>query len=178
MTHSHFESPRVGVLIVDSRLRLLHCNAEGASILAYPRKPHQTQSPGLPTSLRKLTNRSGLASPEAIEFVSGRRRYLCRSFLLDLRCRTQEENDPIVVVLLERAQAEPLNITRWSDEFQLTVREREAVTYLLKGFSSREIAGVMNISPNTVKSFLKLVMAKVGASNRVGIVAKIFNRPA
>jgi DNA-binding CsgD family transcriptional regulator len=31
----------------------------------------------------------------------------------------------------------------------------------------------MHISPSTVKSFLKLVMSKVGATSRTGIIAKM-----
>jgi DNA-binding CsgD family transcriptional regulator len=50
------------------------------------------------------------------------------------------------------------------------------VEFLLKGLTSREIAQEMHISPNTVKSFLKLVMAKVGATTRTGLIASIFER--
>ena len=37
---------------------------------------------------------------------------------------------------------------------------------LLRGLTSKEIADEMRISPSTVKSFLKLVMTKVGATSR------------
>jgi DNA-binding CsgD family transcriptional regulator len=46
----------------------------------------------------------------------------------------------------------------------------------MRGLTSKEIAQEMNISPNTVKSFLKLVMAKVGVSNRTGLVARVFDK--
>jgi DNA-binding CsgD family transcriptional regulator len=71
---------------------------------------------------------------------------------------------------------QPADITRWSEAFQLTNRECETVKLLMKGLTSKEIADQMSISPNTVKSFLKLVMAKVGASNRTGIIAKFFEK--
>jgi len=47
------------------------------------------------------------------------------------------------------------------------------VMLLLRGLTSKEIADEMRISPSTVKSFLKLVMTKVGATSRTGIIAKI-----
>jgi DNA-binding CsgD family transcriptional regulator len=34
----------------------------------------------------------------------------------------------------------------------------------------------MRISPSTVKSFIKLVMTKVGVSSRTGIIAKILEK--
>jgi DNA-binding CsgD family transcriptional regulator len=63
-----------------------------------------------------------------------------------------------------------------SEQFQLTNRESETVKLLLRGLTSKEIAMEMCISPNTVKAFLKLAMAKVGASNRTALVARLFNR--
>jgi DNA-binding CsgD family transcriptional regulator len=78
-----------------------------------------------------------------------------------------------VVVVLERNCTRAVDISQWSAEHRLTSRERETVSFLLKGLTSEEIANEMRISPSTVKSFLKLVMVKVGASNRTGIVAKV-----
>jgi len=66
-----------------------------------------------------------------------------------------------------------LDIAQWSEKYRLTNRERETVTFLLKGLTSKQIATAMCISPSTVKTFLKLVMVKVGASSRTGIIAKI-----
>jgi len=62
------------------------------------------------------------------------------------------------------------------DRFGLTPREQEAIQFLLQGLTSKEIAGHMKISPNTVKSFLRLVMVKLGVSTRSGIVGKILGK--
>jgi two-component system nitrate/nitrite response regulator NarL len=61
-----------------------------------------------------------------------------------------------------------------AEQFRLSQRERETVEYLLHGLTSKEIATRMNISPNTVKVFVRLIMVKMGASTRSGIVGKIF----
>jgi len=57
--------------------------------------------------------------------------------------------------------------------FQLTEREREAVEHLSEGLTSKEIAQRMNISHNTVKTFLRLVMIKMGVTTRSGVIGKI-----
>jgi DNA-binding CsgD family transcriptional regulator len=60
-----------------------------------------------------------------------------------------------------------------SERYGLTARERETVQFLREGFTSKEIAQRMEISPNTVKAFIRLVMVKMGVSTRSGIVGKI-----
>ncbi len=60
-----------------------------------------------------------------------------------------------------------------SETYGLTAREQETVQFLLEGFTSKEIAQRMMISPNTVKAFIRLVMVKMSVSTRSGIVGKI-----
>jgi DNA-binding CsgD family transcriptional regulator len=192
MTYRQWK-PSVGVLLLDAQLRLVYHTVEAAAILDYPRNSRES----IPLDRVLPATRSQLASsPKAaaaaalIEFPSGRRRYRCRAFLLDAGTPSyggQTSNgqnshgngsrydvvEPKIAVVLERVCTQSPDITRWSETFQLTSRECETVTFLLQGLSSKEIGDRMRISPNTVKSFLKLVMAKVGASNRTGIIAKI-----
>jgi DNA-binding CsgD family transcriptional regulator len=54
----------------------------------------------------------------------------------------------------------------------LTQREQETVKLLLQGLTSKEIAVRMEISANTVKAFVRLVMIKMGVSTRSGIAGK------
>jgi DNA-binding CsgD family transcriptional regulator len=58
-------------------------------------------------------------------------------------------------------------------KYNLTARERETTGYLLHGLTSKEIAQQMNISPNTVKAFMRLVMTKMGVTTRAGIVGRL-----
>ena len=175
--------PSVGVLLLDSQLRLVHYTAEAAAILEYPRKSLASVplDKVLPATRVQLAGPSKITSSASLEFPSGRRRYRCQAFVLDTSGRAGGNasrgavgyTEPKIVVILERVYTRSPDITRWSESFQLTTRESETVKFLLKGLSSKEIGDQMNISPNTVKSFIKLVMAKVGASNRTGIIAKI-----
>jgi len=58
-------------------------------------------------------------------------------------------------------------------QFNRTQREQEVLEYLLQGMKSKEIANRMNLSPNTVRAFLRLIMIKTGVSSRSAIVGKI-----
>lgn len=169
------QSPaRVGVLLLDRQLRPVHFNGESVNILGYPRKLRHVPSLDavLPAISGQLGSPSSPAPPD--RFTSGRRQYVCRAFLLDSANEASSRVGPKFVVILERLLRTPqVDISRWSEQYQLTIRERETVEHVLKGLSTKEIAREMNISPSTVKSFLKLVMMKVGASSRAEIVAKI-----
>ena len=171
--------PSVGVLLLDAQLRLIRHTAEAATILAYPRTARESVplDAVLPATRSQLTSHSRVASGASLEFTSGRRRYGCRAYVLDTCSHASgapgDHHQPKIVVILERVFRHPPDVTRWSEVFQLTSRECETVRYLLKGLSTREIAGKMSISPSTVKSFLKLVMVKVGAATRTGIIAKV-----
>ena len=48
----------------------------------------------------------------------------------------------------------------------LTPRQREAVEYIAKGMSNKEVASHMNVSVGTVKMMLHLVYEKTGLKNR------------
>jgi DNA-binding CsgD family transcriptional regulator len=197
MTTKHYLKPSVGVVLLDAQLRLVYYTAEAASILRYTSK----RGDSVPLDFVKAATRFRLANPSkaasAAEFTSGRRRYRCRAFLLDSNgdgngnghgrpgapgagnTTSSHHTDlpqPKIAVVLERVFTQPADITRWSEAYQLTSRECETVKLLMKGLTSKEIANEMSVSPNTVKSFLKLVMAKVGATNRTGILAKIFEK--
>ncbi len=172
---------RVGILLLNSHFRPVHYNAEAVTILGYPKK---TREPALDPllALPQLTNISKQAAapivPIVMAFTSGRRRYVCRAFHLDVNGALDNRVQPRVVLLLERDvnAMDAADPTRWADEYQLTNRECQTVGLLLKGLTSKEIAAEMSISPNTVKAFLKLAMAKVGASSRASLVARLLWR--
>jgi DNA-binding CsgD family transcriptional regulator len=58
-------------------------------------------------------------------------------------------------------------------QFNLTQREQDVLVHLLQGIRNKEIANRMNVSPNTVRTFLRLIMIKTGVSSRSAIVGKI-----
>jgi DNA-binding CsgD family transcriptional regulator len=62
---------------------------------------------------------------------------------------------------------------RMAQLFNFSQREKQAVELLLLGLSNKEIANRMNISPNTVNTFFRLIMIKMGVSSRSGILARM-----
>jgi len=118
-----------------------------------------------------LAKRRGSRDPTfSSEFASGRRDYQVRVFAL--KCNFENHAGPSLVVLLERKREHP-DLLQAARKFHLTEREKEALELLMQGYTTRQIASRMDISPNTAKAFLRSVMFKTGAFNQAGILAKI-----
>jgi DNA-binding CsgD family transcriptional regulator len=164
-----------GFLLIDSSLNPISFNAEALEILGYPDKLVNLRHSDI-----SLTGKicSSLISQQAsrescfvTEFRSGRRRYFCRVFLVG--SHSKDHSHPTIAILLERGPSGLVPLSQVSQQFNLTQREREVLEYLLQGLSSKEIANRMNLSPNTVKAFLRMIMIKAGVSSRSTMVAKI-----
>ena len=176
-TRRQFETPNSdspGFLLLDSLLRPLYINDEAVSILAYPQilNGNGQVASFLKQEIASLLPRSnGSAAPRfPSEFESGRRQYKVRVFTL--KSNLQNHSGATLAVLLERNREHPA-LSRAARTFHLTQREIEALNLLMQGYTTKQIACRMDISPNTAKAFLRSVMFKSGASNRAGILAKI-----
>jgi DNA-binding CsgD family transcriptional regulator len=163
-----------GFLLVSPSLDPIACNAGAVQILTFPSSPDKIKKLNifLTDKIRSgLVNRQSRESLEFVkEFKSGKRRYICRSFRLEGQDNGAQAT---VAVLLERYSSGSAALSQMSEQFALTEREKETVELLLQGLTSKEIAIRMNISPNTVKAFLRLVMVKMGVSTRSGIVGRV-----
>jgi DNA-binding CsgD family transcriptional regulator len=168
-------NPSEGFLLLDSSMVPIFVNPAAAQILVYPERPDtQRNLCGYVASRMRLTlfseqplNGSSLVP----KFQSGRRTYLCRSFPVN---GTANGNSPAALaVLLERASTRSASLAQVSERFHLTTREQEVTQFLLHGLTSKEIGMRMQISSNTVKAFLRLIMVKMGVSTRSAIVAKV-----
>jgi DNA-binding CsgD family transcriptional regulator len=163
-----------GFLLVDSAMNPISFNAEAMQILSYPDTMAASRTPEefLAGKIRALlaSRQASNGMPFVTEFRSGRRRYFCRAFVVD---GGSGESGQRTAILLERGPSGLVPLAKVSQQFNLTHREREALEYLLQGLSSKEIANRMAISPNTVKTFLRLIMIKTGASSRSAVVRKV-----
>lgn len=164
-----------GFLLLDAGLNLLASNGPALQILCFPsgvdriKQPKVFLADRVRTTLLDHGNQDGPAFVK--EFRSGKRRYVCKNFRVD--CNGHNPVQPAFAVLLERNAAGSTGLIEISEQFNLTQRERETVELLLKGLTSKEIANRMQISVNTVKAFLRLVMVKMKVSNRSGIAGKV-----
>ena len=166
----------VGLILLDTSLRPAYGNSEALRALAYPSSPTNwtALNGSLRDKVRALVGKAPLANDSPIpsaELVSGRRRYVCRSFVLD--ADGGQSSKLSIAILIERPCPRTADFDELAVRFRLTGRERESVEYLAQGLTGKEIAAKMNISPNTVKTFMRLVMVKMGVTTRSAIVGKI-----
>jgi DNA-binding CsgD family transcriptional regulator len=164
-----------GFLLLDAGLNLIASNDPALQILCFPSEADRIKQPRVFLSDRvrtALIDHRNQESPSFVkEYRSGKRRYICKSFQVD--CNGRSPVQPAFAVLLERDAAASTGLSEITEQFDLTQRERETVEFLMQGLTSKEIATRMNISPNTVKAFLRLVMVKMKVSTRSGIAGKI-----
>ena len=166
----------MGLVLMDNSDEPVAFNDEAVRILTYPEKPESI--PRMTAFLsrrirRQILKGKHLSSTPAVlatEFLSGKRSYVCRLFTLR---SPGNGSPPQIALLLQRRASRVPDLAAVFPQFKITRREQEVVTLLFEGLTSKEIAARMNISSNTVKSFLRLVMTKLGASTRAGILGKI-----
>ena len=63
------------------------------------------------------------------------------------------------------------NLALHTDASTLTDRQLEVLGYVAKGLSTKDVAQIMNISPDGVSAHLRIVFAKLGASTRAEAVS-------
>jgi DNA-binding CsgD family transcriptional regulator len=164
-----------GFMLLDEYFRPVAFNPAAIQILAFPTNPERIKQLNifLTDKIRSsLLDRHGKSEAEFVrEYRSGGRRYICRAFRLDVNLSLKPGY--AVALLLERHSSCTESLSDLTHQFDLTGRESETVSLLLEGLTSKEIAKRMNISPNTVKAFLRLVMVKMAVSTRSGIVGKM-----
>jgi DNA-binding CsgD family transcriptional regulator len=166
-----------GFLLLNTALNPIFVNRAAAEILSYPQKleSHKNLDDFLANRVRTDLIQDKSARPPKLvsEFQSGRRVYQCRSY----RVSPLAQGDPSgsLAIILERGSNGLFSITQVAERFHLTTRETEVLQYLLNGLTTKQIASGMEISPNTVKAFLRMIMVKMGVSTRSGIVGKAFS---
>jgi DNA-binding CsgD family transcriptional regulator len=167
-----FQPSMPGLLLVDDSLQPIYLNHEAVQILAYPEASRDGDSfdRHVKEKIRSAFTSDG--SSLRAEFISGRRRYLCRKFPL-ASSSTASLQEGAVAILLERNKPQ-FDGSLIAAQFHLSQREKETMELLVHGFTSKEIAHRMHISPNTVKAFLRLIMVKMSVTTRSGLVARVF----
>jgi len=163
----------MGVVLADLNLKPIYTNNAAVYVLNYPDQSRATTD-GVQRRIRFILRTESFTTPSSpADFLSGRRQYVCRPFLLEPR--HSEARPSVVSLVLERRPRDPVELSEISRRFHFSPRERETVQCLICGLTTKEIAKHMNVSPNTVKQFIRLIMSKMGVSTRSGIVGKLMS---
>jgi DNA-binding CsgD family transcriptional regulator len=167
-----------GLLLVDLSLKLVAYDDGAVAILRQPDKlgKYRDVRDCIPQEVTELVRKqsTGDRSSAVTYFNIRDTRYTCRGFWIDPN--NEWSRQPVVALHIERKSSVSDTLHQISAEYHLTLREQEALNGVLAGLSSKELARQMNISPNTVKAFLRLIMIKMGVSTRVELFAKILRR--
>jgi DNA-binding CsgD family transcriptional regulator len=164
-------------LLLNRALKPLYMSAQAAEVLFHPQKASKAKDfvDQLASKIRTLVANGGPSGGAFVcrEFLSGRRRYVCRFFGVQLPNKNSKGS--ALALLLERSPEATVDMLKICKQYHLTPREGEAVRVLAQGLSSKEIASRMQISPNTLKVFLRLAMMKMGVSSRRAIMSKFIH---
>ncbi len=174
IAHHRSEPDTAGFILLDLSLRLIAFNSEAAMILGDSNPNTKVQVPeGLLKELRSRGHNglSSLVTPLIMPFHTIRGDYICQAYRL---------NEPLpaglpssVILVLHRDTSVTETVSKVAHDFSLTERECEALIGISLGLSSKELAERMNISPNTVRTFLRLIMLKMGVSTRSALFARM-----
>jgi len=168
--------PQAGLLLLDTSLKLIAADRGGAAILnSDDRKPGAGAAPVLPAEIidvirgHKPDEFPWTKSP----FCIHGREYVLRAYMIQAHNGVLPR--PILALHLEHDSFTNAVVEEVGSAYNLTLREQEAFAGILMGLSTKEVAQRMNISPNTVKAFLRLIMIKMGVTTRAGILARILH---
>src|SRR5262245_25070959 len=167
------------LILLSSTFQPVCYNEEAIQVLTYPEDPKKINllHKHLEKKVRSLVSSSRQTSRSTSVgtiYESGRRQYATRVFSLNGTLNgSSPDGSPALLLLLERREGKLVNLEKVAEQFRLTPRESETLRFLLEGMTSKEIAHRMNISPRTVKAFLRLVMSKMQVTTRSGIIGKI-----
>ncbi len=174
----------VGVVLMDQNLQPIAIDRGAQSILGAfsdarglgQSGPHRAWD--LPAELVEMMRRSDPAhlSSMTVRFAAAEHLYTGRAF--HVAAQNGSSARPAFIVHLQREAAATDSLLRVCEEYRLTAREREALSGIATGMTSKELAERMNIRPSTVKAFLRVMMIKMGVSNRAGVVAKLLTTSA
>jgi DNA-binding NarL/FixJ family response regulator len=91
------------------------------------------------------------------------------------------ENESVVAIIYDLKNVKQLNLLPQNSNGKqtpntLTLREKEIMALLDKGFLYKEIAESVEITLGTLKQYIHIIYEKLGVSNKTEAINKYFNR--
>jgi DNA-binding CsgD family transcriptional regulator len=165
----------VGMVLLDLSLRPIAFDQGAATLFRDEVHRGGAAAPpfALPRELLDVIRRSKPTegSSAKTRFRVGSREYTCRMY--SLQSVNPSSQGSLLAVHLDREVSVTDALSEAGTEYRLTEREHEVLKQIAAGLTSKEVAERMNISPNTVKVFLRMIMMKMGVSTRSGVIAKL-----
>jgi DNA-binding CsgD family transcriptional regulator len=174
----------LGLICTDLEGETLFMNATAKDTLEvdpltqeYEKHEHQERLPSLPPEIRRgieclrdlLTQDARTyARPFPKFYFQGWGGYDLEFFLYcssEELCRETRKQARIIVLL--KSPKPTLPSREVARRFSLTTRESEVLQYLIEGKARKEIAAAMNLSEDTVRSYLRSLYEKLGVTSRV-----------
>lgn len=106
-------------------------------------------------------------------FSSYRRKYEVYGTVVEIKTARLMRRHFGYLFILKRPNTNLEFFKRVFREKKLSIREQQLFLLLLSGMSNKEIAVSLNLSLNTVKSYMRNLALKLGARSRVGILMSI-----
>jgi DNA-binding NarL/FixJ family response regulator len=97
--------------------------------------------------------------------------YGLRGFWLEAHL---DSGSSLVGIVIERINLRTLDTHQAQRLYHLSPREISVITALAAGKTDKQIASTMDVSPETVRWYLKNIRTKMDVSTRTGILHKIF----
>ena len=167
-----------GIILVDGNFKVIALN-KGAEAILYEIDGSAAGAEGRaslqPDLLKLLTAQRDLDGSATYVNAQGRE-YSCRTYVVQPQGDSMPQ--PLMILYIEQEMSVVNAVSQVGAEYRLTDREQEALIGVAMGLSSKEVAARMHISPNTVKAFLRLIMVKMGATTRAGIVGRLIDQSA
>ena len=168
-----------GLIIVDEDFDLVALDSGAEAILSHMNghKGISGRDIRLPREILNFLNAP--SEPEAEETYQslkiGNHEYAFRKLFIRPR---SDGVQPMLALYFKRELAVIDAVLQATAEYHLTDREQETLIGVTMGLTSKEVAQRMDISPNTVKAFLRLIMIKMGVLTRAGIVGRLLDQNA
>ena len=90
--------------------------------------------------------------------------------------RSVDEREINYLFLLERICPETINVPLIARHWNLSQREQDIVRLLFADRGNKEISHLLGLSINTIKTYMKFLMRKLGVSSRAGIVSCLLTK--
>lgn len=164
--------PLPAVIVLSQQWDVLFLNDEAAALLAALNADPSGAISSMPEDiLASLSSQTGLTGAP-IRTELGGNPYLLRC--LPLSCATR--NSAYLLLMIEDASVETAcKVERFGKDFGLTKREVDVIGCMVKGCTNKKVAETLGLTENTVKSYIKSLMRKLGGNSRSEVISMVFN---